>query len=501
MKHIVKIEPLGITCCVHHDTPLRDILSGYGLEFPCAGKGICGNCKVELLRGNILLTDVHRRALQTKKTDTALWRLACLSRVTEDITIHINQFSPIILADHSDFAFTPQEGYGIAVDLGSTTIVAQLLKLENGKILGVETALNPQAAYGADLISRISFATESKANAGVLTILIRETIGKLIADLYRKHPFVPLKICIVGNTVMHHLFCGLDVTPLSAYPFSSPHMEARCFTPEFLHWQIPAETNICFLPNIGGFVGSDILAGIRATRMHEKEKYQLLIDLGTNGEIAIGNQHRILCASTAAGPAFEGTNITQGIRATQGAIAGAERINGQIITRIIGNGKAKGICGSGLIDAVQVFLESGDIDFTGNFMTAEPRLHLTGDIYIYPQDIREFQLAKAALAAGVQLLMNQLHITRDDIEHVFIAGGFGNYLNLKNAISLGLLEFEENRIIRLSNSALTGAKIALFETQECFSDLLSLTSSISLETLADFQDIFCEKMFFYPPTE
>lgn len=499
MKHTVKIEPLGICRTVNHDTPLKDIFLEYGAEFPCAGQGICGNCRIEVLQGDIALTEAHRKALEAKKINNPSTRLACLSRVTEDITVRIGQFSHIVLADHSGFSFTPGQGYGIAVDLGSTTLVSQLLNLENGKIKGVETALNPQLAYGADLISRIGFATASRENALLLTSVIRSALGKQIENLYRQHTGDLHKICIVGNTVMHHLFCGLDVSPLAMYPFSSPHLQEYRFTPRELNWQIPPAVEICFLPNIGGFVGSDILAGIRATRMHEKEKYQLLIDLGTNGEIVVGNRQRIVCASTAAGPAFEGTNITQGIRATEGAIAGVKNEDGRIITQIIGNGKAKGICGSGLIDAIEVFLEAGEIDITGNFTTEKSRLHLADDIYLYPQDIREFQLAKAAIAAGIQLLLNRLNITRTDIEQVYIAGGFGHYIRLGNAIRLGLLEFEENRIVRLSNSALTGAKMALFEADDCFHELLRLTENVSLETLPGFQDIFCEKMFFYSP--
>lgn len=501
MKHVVKIEPLGISCRVSHNTPLRDILIKYGMEFPCAGQGICGNCRVEVLQGNIVLTEAHQKALQSKKINTPFTRLACLSRVTEDIVVRIEQFSHIILADHSDFTFTPREGRGIAVDLGSTTIVSQLLNLENGEIEGVETDLNPQAAYGADLISRIGFSMASPENSLLLTSIIRTTIGKHIKSLYNQLDSPIQKICIVGNTVMHHLFCNLDVSPLSSYPFSSPHSQEYHFTPQELNWQIPSGTDICFLPNIGGFVGSDILAGIKATRMHEKEKYQLLIDLGTNGEIALGNRHGILCASTAAGPAFEGTNITQGIRATEGAIAGVKHDHDRIAVQIIGNEKARGICGSGLIDAIEVFLERGEIDAMGNFTTEKPRLHLADNVYLYPQDVREFQLAKAAIAAGIQLLMNQLSITHKDIEHVFIAGGFGHYIHLGHAIRLGLLEFEEEQIIRLSNSALTGAKMALFENDSCLHNVLELTKSISLESLIDFQDIFCEKMFFYSPAE
>lgn len=495
MKHIVKIEPLGICRTVNHDTPLQDILLEYGIEFPCAGKGICGNCRVEVLQGNIPLTDFHRRILAAKKLSNS-WRLACLSRVTEDVTLRIGQSGNIILADRTDFSFVPHKGYGIAVDLGSTTLVSQLLDLGTGKILGTETALNPQTAYGADLISRISFALASEGNACLLTRTIRATLGKHLTELYRKHPGLPLDICIVGNTVMHHLFCGLDTSPLSVYPFASPHLQAYRFKPEDLNWSLPAETEICFLPNIGGFVGSDILAGIQATRMSSKEKYQVLIDLGTNGEIVVGNKHRILCTSTAAGPAFEGSNIVRGIRATEGAIAGVKRIDGRIVPQIIGGGKAKGICGSGLIDAVKVFLESGDIDFTGNLTTEKNALPLADDISLYPQDIREFQLAKAAVAAGIRILMDRLGISGREVEQVFIAGGFGNYIHIPHAIALGLLEFEESKIFRLSNSALIGAKMALFEKDHCFQEILRLTEHVSLETAAGFQDVFCEKMFF-----
>lgn len=495
MKYTVKIEPTGFSCSVNPGTPLRDIIHESGIEFPCAGQGICGKCKFRLLEGNIALTGFHRKALERNRLGEE-WRLACLSRVTEDITIRIDQYEHIILADSTPFRFTPEEGYGIAVDLGSTTIVSQLLNLGTGEIAGVETGINPQARFGADIISRISYALESEGNAQQLRTLVRNFIGEQVGKLSRQHQTEIKKVNIVGNTVMHHLFCGQDVAPLSVYPFVSSRNEEFIFHPQELNWSLPPDTLIRFLPNIGSFVGSDILAGIKATGMHRKEKYQLLIDLGTNGELAIGNRDGILCASTAAGPAFEGTNISQGMRATTGAISGVSVQEGVLVPEVIGREKAQGICGSGLIDAITAFLETEQIDFTGNICSERETLPLTDSVSLSAQDIREFQLAKAAIAAGVQLLINQLGITRNDVEHIYIAGGFGNYIDLGHATSLGLLEFESDRIIRLSNSALIGAKMSLFTSENDLPGILALTSHLSLETAPGFQDVYCEKMFF-----
>jgi uncharacterized 2Fe-2S/4Fe-4S cluster protein (DUF4445 family) len=249
------------------------------------------------------------------------------------------------------------------------------------------------------------------------------------------------------------------------------------------------------MPNMGSFVGSDILAGIAATKIHLSEEYCVLVDIGTNGEIAVGNSRRILCASTSAGPAFEGASISNGMCALTGAISSVSIADsGSLVSHVIGNGTPRGICGSGLIDAIAVYLKSGQIDEAGA-ITNEDELKVNG-ITISQKDIREVQLAKAAIATGIELLTSKLSITRNDIEHVYIAGGFGSYINIDNAIAIGLLEFRKNKITALGNTALIGAKMFLFEEKDAYDTILKTSEHCSLETSGNFQDVFCDKLMF-----
>lgn len=528
----VTLVPLGRTLQVARGALLSDAIHDLGIEFPCGGKGICGNCKVKLLAGEIALSPQHRTVLERKGLLPG-WRLACLSRVEEDLTIEVAQFDNIVLADETPFRFTPREGRGIAVDLGSTTIVSQLLDLSTGRVQAVQTDINPQARHGADIMSRISYAIQSEEHAARLTTLVRETVGRHVLTLTAQAPGPIDRIRIVGNSVMHHLFCGLDVGPLAAYPFESPDNGMRHFSAAELGWlevsgtKPPvrssqtqhtdrnalsaaepdnanhlsvadklAGTDIAFLPNIGSFVGSDILAGIYAAGMFSSGSPRVLIDLGTNGEIAVGSRNGILCASTAAGPAFEGSNISCGMRAATGAISSVTRLGAETRVHVIGNVEAAGICGSGLIDAIRTGVQEGKISRDGTIATPSMELPLTGKVKLVQKDIREFQLAKAAIATGVELLLREQGISRCDVEKVFIAGGFGNYIDLPNAIGLGLLEFDGEKIVKLSNSALIGAKMFLFEDDAFIDNLLPATSHLSLESNPAFLDVFCEKMSF-----
>ena len=494
----VTLIPLGRKLEVAKGSLLSDAIHDLGVEFPCGGKGICGNCKVKLLDGEIEMTPAHRAVL-SRKGLLPQWRLACLSRVEQDITIEVAQFNNIVLADETPFQFTPRSGWGIAVDLGSTTIVSQLLNLSTGHVEAVQTDLNPQTRYGADIMSRISYAMQSPEAAQTLTELVRETIGTHIARLSAQASGEITAIRIVGNTVMHHLFCGLDVTPLATYPFESPDNRMYHFSATELGWgDSPklSHTRITFLPNIGSFVGSDILAGIYAAGMFSSEKPRILIDLGTNGEIAVGNRNGILCASTAAGPAFEGCNISCGMRASTGAISSISLNEGQPQLHVIGQVEAVGICGSGLIDAIYTGVQQGKISPDGVIKNVSATLPLTDRVQLTQKDIREFQLAKAAIATGVELLLREQKIDRREVEKVFIAGGFGNYINLEHAVGIGLLEFDPQRIVKLSNSALIGAKMFLFEEDTAINQLLPNTGHFSLESSPAFLDVFCEKMAF-----
>jgi uncharacterized 2Fe-2S/4Fe-4S cluster protein (DUF4445 family) len=266
------------------------------------------------------------------------------------------------------------------------------------------------------------------------------------------------------------------------------------FVPTELKWKLPESARIEFFPSIGSFVGSDILAGIAATKMGENEKYSVLIDLGTNGEIVVGNRDKIICASTAAGPAFEGAKISQGMRATTGAISSVEYENKELKIHVIGNVPAKGICGSGLIDIMAILINNEQIGMFGEINSGEESVPLTNKVSITQQDIREFQLAKAAIATGIQILLNHLKISYSEVDKVFIAGGFGNFLNIENVIRTGLIECEPDKIVKLGNTALIGAKMFLFEDETFTQKILDKTSHINLEGDSNFQDIYIEKM-------
>jgi uncharacterized 2Fe-2S/4Fe-4S cluster protein (DUF4445 family) len=491
-QHTVRLQPLGKEIRVNDRTPLIDILHEYGIEFPCGGNGICGNCRVKLLSGDIELTDHHRDKLSRFRLSPE-WRLACFSRCTGDITLELEQLNHFILADESEFAFNPRKGYGIAIDLGTTSLVAQLVNLETGKVSAAESMLNPQLRFGADLISRIQSCLDGKADE--MRTLIRSATGKMVLNLIKNRDVALQNVVIVGNTAMMMIFCGMDVTPLSAYPFTVPGSQMRIFDPNELDWKISFPGKVKFYPHIGSFIGSDILAGIAATGLYEKEKFTALIDLGTNGEIALGNRNGILCASTAAGPAFEGSNISSGMRAVTGAISSVEQIDGQISVSVIGNTVPRGICGSGLIDAIAVLRKAEKIGMFGELPEGEEKMIISDGIGITAKDINEFQLAKAAIAAGMDILAGKLGISLSDVDEVYIAGAFGNYINLENVTYTGMIGISPEKIRKMGNTALIGAKMFLFDDGSLSAGILSLTRHISLESDPAFQEIFIEKMY------
>ena len=385
------LQPLGQTVEVERGSPLKDVLFGFGVEFPCGGKGRCRGCRIKVLDHGLRPRSEELGILSEREIEEG-WRLACRAVADSDCTLEVAQWESAILADQSEFAFVPREGQGVAVDLGTTTLVAQLLDLRTAHVLAVRTALNPQAAYGADIMSRVQFAMHSN----VLTPLIRERISALITELGGTDV---RDIVIVGNTVMHHLFSGLNLEPLSHVPFETSHNGPETV---LLDGHAPAR----FLPNLGSFVGSDILAGILATGMHQRSEPAVLIDLGTNGEMVVGNRDRMLCASTAAGPAFEGGKISMGMRAATGAIAEVSIENGAMRCSVLGGGPARGLCGSGLVDAVAAALELDMIRPTGRLSNGP--VALAGPVTVTQADVRELQLAKGAIAAGIEILVQAL---------------------------------------------------------------------------------------------
>jgi uncharacterized 2Fe-2S/4Fe-4S cluster protein (DUF4445 family) len=413
--------------------------------------------------------------------------------------LEVARWETPVLGDSPRIQITGRQGFGVAIDLGTTTLVAQLVDLAGGRVLGVRTALNPQAIYGSDVMSRIEAALHRGAGPS-LTGSIRAALGGLVSEL-----IAPLGadaglltgVVIVGNTAMHHMFCGFDLDPLAHVPFQTDRGGMVEFAASELGWAVPAGVTVRFLPCISGFVGSDILAGVLATRMHESTDLVGLVDLGTNAEIVIGDRRRLLCTSAAAGPAFEGGMISMGMRAATGAIARVSLETGGPACHVLGDVPPRGICGSGLVDAVAVGLDVGVIQPNGRLAPGNSPWVLAAEVSITQSDIRALQLAKAAIAAGIQLLLRRLGAFEGDISRLYLAGAFGNYVSRESANRIGLISVPPERVCPAGNTALLGARLALFASGAGdFSSLVRRIEHVPLAQEIDFQDAFAAKMAF-----
>ena len=480
MSNVVEIIPSD-------GRDLRDILFAQGVEFPCGGESQCGGCRIRVLEGDVPVTPDMRAALSDRELAEG-WRLGCQARSEGRVVVAVGQWSAEVLSDETRVPFEPGTGWGAVIDLGTTTLVVQLVNLASGEVEAVRTALNPQARYGADIMTRIQFDLE---RPGTLTALIRETLGAMLADAAADRAIE--EVLAVGNTAMHHLFCGESVAPLAEVPFRSPALGARRFTARDLGWATQVGGAVEFIGCIGGFVGSDLLAGLVATGFLESDLGQVLMDLGTNGEIAAGNRHGIRCASTAAGPAFEAGRIAMGMRAAQGAIDRVEIRDGALHGRVIGGGAATGICGSGLVDAAAAALDAGLLDARGRVQTADKRIAISSDVSLTQADIRELQLAKGAVAAGLTLLAS----AQD--RRFNLAGAFGNYIREASARRIGLLPAWAREVHPAGNTALRGARMLLLapsRRRTLIENLLSIVTHVELHTLPEFQDRFADCMGF-----
>jgi uncharacterized 2Fe-2S/4Fe-4S cluster protein (DUF4445 family) len=344
------------------------------------------------------------------------------------------------------------------------------------------------------VMSRVQFALREPE---VLTRSIRQGLAALLHDLAGNREVNEVLVC--GNTVMHHLFCGEEVEPLSHVPFESLAGGAREFSAEEVGWRLGHACRVRFLPCLGSFVGSDILAGMAALHWLDCNALVALIDLGTNGEIVLGDRRGALCASTAAGPAFEAGRIRMGMRAAPGAISRVILKDGAFACHVLGACAARGICGSGLVDAVAAALQLGRILPTGRLANGSEELDLMAPVTITQSDIRELQLAKGAIAAGLRILLDRWGATADQLERVYLAGAFGNYVNTASAQRIGLLELPPEKIEPAGNTALRGTKILLLGPSrrlELIEKITHLTQHVSLASDPNFQDVFVDCMGF-----
>lgn len=464
MRNRVRITllPSGEILEMARGASLGEALFPRGVEFPCGGRGRCGACRVRILEGRLPVTGEDADRLSAGEL-AAGWRLACRARPEQDLTIEVSQWKAVVLADRASAAGSGEEGLGVAVDLGTTTLAVQLLHLATGEVRGVYTGLNPQALHGADVMSRLTYAL-SGGGAKELAHRVRTAIGEALSRLLEQAEGGEggvRRVVIAGNTVMHHLFCGLDPAPLAAYPFESPRLEGRRFSAADLGWPLEGTVPVFFLPCMGGFVGSDLLAGALAVGLHETEAPCMLVDLGTNGEILLAAGGRILCASTAAGPAFEAGGISCGMRAAPGAVYAVEPSERGFRCKVLGGGPARGVCGSALVDAVAAGRALGRIEENGRLAGGASTLSLCDGLRLTQKDVRRLQLAKGAVAAGIRMLLDSAGLAPNHVEAVHLAGAFGNYVDPVSACRIGLFPFPPERIRPAGNTALRGTKEVL----------------------------------------
>jgi uncharacterized 2Fe-2S/4Fe-4S cluster protein (DUF4445 family) len=484
----IKLEPLSVGVDVLRGASLSSSLAPYGFEFPCGGAAQCGGCRVRVLAGSLPVTHADLSVFSSRELADG-WRLACQARAEMPLVLECGQWHMDVLTDNSGLTAAGKSGLGIAIDLGTTTIAAQMIDMATGSVLAVETDLNPQASFGADVMHRIQAALSGADLTTVVRFVLRQMIAKLAAGREREIA----EVILVGNTVMHHLFSGLDVEPLSHVPFQSPHPGGRYFQPEDLGWALPADCRIRFERCLGGFVGSDILAGILAAGISRAEDLLALVDLGTNGEIAIGNRHGITCASTAAGPAFEAGSIRMGMRAATGAVSHVSLSRGEMHASVIGDVAPRGICGSGLVDAVAVGLETGEILSSGRIANRTKLFLVKDPVVLFQADIRELQLAKAAIASGFRILLRNLRTNTGNLRGIYLAGAFGNYVQIESAIGIGLIEAPRTIVQAAGNTALKGAKMLLLATGE---PALPQIEHVSLAADPAFQNEYADCMTF-----
>ncbi|MCD7717631.1 MAG: ASKHA domain-containing protein [Lachnospiraceae bacterium] len=398
-----------------------------------------------------------------------------------------------------------------AFDIGTTTVVGYLLDAEDGRTLAVESCLNPQTQYGADVIMRANYALEHGTE--ILAACIRTAINEMLKKLARKAQISTediFQVSLVGNTCMHHLFLGISPASLVHAPYTPAISRRMTLRAADYGLDIHPKAQLLMLPVIAGYVGADTCACLMAVRPDQKEEITLLLDIGTNGEMVLGNRKRRVACSTAAGPAFEGAKITCGMRGAAGAVDHVFYEDGVWSYSTIGGEPAVGLCGSGLIDLTACLLRAGKIDENGRlesgqedpqtFVLVPPEDSGNGKgVYLTRKDVGEVQLAKAAIAAGIQLLMEELGVTEEDISEVCIAGAFGSYMNPISAGEIGMFPRSlTDRVSAIGNAAGEGAKLALISLEELkmADELADGTDFIELAALPEFQDCFIEQLGF-----
>lgn len=454
-------------------TLLSDIIKNYNVkhEKPCGGNGICGKCKIKA-KGNLSpVCDEEKKHLSESEISSG-FRLSCRTYVFGEFEAEINEETYNEETVYNNFN---EKKCCMIVDIGTTVIEACFYSLQDFKEVKRVKVKNPQSKYGADVISRINHAKDEEIRND-LKVLLLETIEKICDNISVEYAI------ITGNTVMLHLYNGIDPTPIATYPYKAPCL--------FGYWQ----NNVFFPPCISSYIGADSVMAVLASDMKKEDTPSLIIDIGTNTEIILYSGEKFYCASTAAGPALEGASIKMGMFAQKGAIKSID-IDGNYQT--VYNSEPKGICASGIIDAVSFMLKK-DILKNDGYLEKDFEIGDSG-VFITPKDIREIQLAKSAIKSGIETLLSECNIKLEEIKTVYIAGALGNSVNIDNCIKIGLFpRISKSKFRLIGNASLEGAyKIARdFSLIENATEIAKRAEHIELALLDEFTKKYIENISF-----
>ena len=470
--------------------------------------------------------------------------LAATGLATDDVPVELLKALPAVMRERQGEVTVTRFGrrllaaeagdtallaFGLAVDIGTTSVVTSLMELTSGEQLASVSSLNPQAVFGGDLMSRIAFAQFDAGNLRKLQMrivgLLNQHIEQIVSDSGVLAKWI-YKVVIVGNTCMHHLLLGIDPSHVGLAPYAPVMRHPLVLPARELFLKVNPEARVCLLPLVAGFVGADAVAVALATRIGETPELRIAVDIGTNGEVLLGSRAHLWACSAPAGPALEGAQIRHGMRAALGAIDRAGLEGGDLLLHTIGEAPAQGICGSGIIDAIAALLEAGVIDWTGLIdvegrdrlpaglrarvaMRGEERLVILArpgeagslrEIVLTQDDVRQVQLCKGAIASGIAMLQHVAKVPDDEVSELMLAGGFGNYLGIGSALRIGLIPagLPASKIRYVGNAAALGAQLALVSEPERHraETIARRIEHVSLAAHPDFQDIFVECMNF-----
>ena len=451
---------------------LRELLikNGFYINSPCGGNGTCGKCTVTVNGERVK---------------------SCGYSISSDISVVIPQNEEIFSSSGLSEAVKnadDKDNVVLCLDIGTSTLALAMVSKADGKAFKVVTKTNAQRVFGADVISRIDYCKKNSV-APLKDALINQ-INNMLEEIDASKP---CPLFVSGNTCMLHFFFGKDASSLGAYPYTPVFLESQTVSGEALG--LKSVTKVLSLPCISAFVGADLTAGLSFIEKPKNNKYNILVDLGTNAEILLFSKDKLLCTSAAAGPCFEGGNISCGMSASDGAIYSFSIVeNGNKKYKTIGNSSPVGICGTGLFDIVAELLKENIIDETG-YMSEED-FKITENVSFSQKDVRQFQLAKSAVRSALTTLMKLENISFDDIEALYISGGFSQELNINNAIFTGLLPKEaEEKIKTLNNTSLSGTVKFTLDGKNPL-DEFKIIEYVDLSANPDFSESFINNMDF-----